>query len=209
MTPMPTYPRRLLTEDEEVIREFRPHWRLLIIPFFWALLFIAAIFFTWRLAPDNEVFDWIVTGAAVVAFFPLAFYPFISWWFTHYVLTNERLIRRSGVLSRAGVEIPLENINDMSFDQSILERMLRSGDVLIESAGEHGQSRFADIPQPEEFHSLVYKVREVRARDLQEGRDRPGEDSVGKLERLARLYREGLITEAEYEAKKAKLLDEV
>jgi len=161
-----SYPRRLLTEGEEVIREFRPHWRLLVFPFFWALLFIAVIVLTWRVVPDVDAFDWGVTALAIVAFLKMGFYPFISWWFTHYVLTSERLIRRSGVLARKGKEIPLENINDLAFSQNILERVLRSGDLLIESAGEQGQQRFGDIPDPEMFQSLVYKVREKRTKDL-------------------------------------------
>lgn len=203
------YPRRLLTGGEEVVREFRPHWRLLVIPVLWVLLGIAVVVVTWKYAPENDAFDWIVTGAVVVASLRMAFYPFISWWFTSYVLTNERLIRRSGVLSRAGLEIPLENINDVRFTQSILERVLRSGDVVVESAGEKGQSTFADIPEPEDFHSLIYKVREVRSRDLADGREVEGPDGVSKLERLGRLLKEGLITQEDYDSKKQGFLDEI
>lgn len=203
------YPRRLLTGGESVVREFRPHWRLLVIPVAWALVGIAVVIATWRTAPDNQTFDWVVSGAVGIASLRLVFYPFISWWFTSYVLTNERLIRRSGILSRAGLEIPLENINDVRFSQTILERVLRSGDVLVESAGEQGQSRFADIPQPEEFHSLIYKVREVRARDLADGGGAEGTDGVSKLERLGRLLKEGLITQDEYDSKKQGFLDEI
>lgn len=203
------YPRKLLTDGESVVREFRPHWRLLVIPVFWALLGIAVIVLTWRAVPDAELFDWAVTAILVILSFRFVFYPFISWWFTSYVLTNERLIRRSGILSRAGLEIPLENIVDVRFTQTILERVLRSGDVLVESAGEQGQSKFADIPEPEEFHSLIYKVREMRSRDLAEGGAAEPTDGVSKLERLGRLLKEGLITQDEYDAKKAQLLDEI
>jgi membrane protein YdbS with pleckstrin-like domain len=203
------YPRRLLTEGEEVVREFRPHWRLLVIPVFWALVGIAAVVFTWRLAPSNDIFDWIVTGIVVLASFRYVFYPFVAWWFTSYVLTNERLIRRSGILSRAGLEIPLENINDVRFSQSVFERVLRSGDVLVESAGEQGQSRFPDIPEPEDFHSLIYRVREVRTRDLADSHGGSGSDGVTKLERLARLLQEGLITQADFDSKKQTFLDEI
>ncbi len=203
------YPRRLLTDGEEVVREFRPHWRLLVIPVFWALLGIGIVIATWTYAPEVDILDWVVTGLVVVASMRYVFYPFISWWFTSYVLTNERLIRRSGILSRAGLEIPLENINDVRFSQSILERVLRSGDVLVESAGEKGQSRFADIPEPEEFHSLVYKVREVRTRDLARGGTPERTDGMSKLERLGQLLKDGLITQEDYDAKKQGLLDEI
>lgn len=202
-----SYPEKFLTEDESVIREFRPHWRLLFIPFAWTLLFIALIVLTWRFPPDNSTFDWAITGVVLVAFIRLGLYPFIAWWFTHYVVTSERIIRRSGILSRKGTEIPLENINHMSFSQTILERMLRSGDLLIESAGENAQSNFNDIPQPEAFQSLIYRLRELRAKAL--GKDGIEDtDTVAKLERFGALLKEGLITQDEFDRQKAKLLDE-
>jgi membrane protein YdbS with pleckstrin-like domain len=201
------YPERLLTTGEKIVREFRPHWRLLVIPFGWTLLLGAAVVLTWVYPPDQEIFDWAVTGAAAVAIFVLGLFPFISWWFTWYILTTERLITRRGVLARKGLEMPLENINDVSFSQTILERVLRSGDLLIESAGEMGQSRFGDIPGPEEFQSLLYRVREDRSKLLSGGGGSES-DSVSKLERLAQLYKDGLLDRDEYEAKKQSLLDD-
>lgn len=208
------YPERLLSEDEEIIRQFRPHWRMLFIPVVWTLLFGAAVVVGWLYMPDSPDWlgwvSWAVTGAAAVLWIRLALYPFVSWWFTWYVLTNERLITRAGILARRGLEIPLENINDVKFNQNILERVLRSGDLLIESAGEMGQSRFSDIPAPEEFQSLLYAVREERAKHLSGGPSRSGGGggTVGDLERLATLLRDGMITQEEYEAQKRRLLEE-
>ncbi len=205
------YPKRLLSEDESVVREFRPHWRLLVIPAAWTLLFGAAIVATWLLPPEEPIFDWVVTGVALIAFFKLGLYPFISWWFTWYILTNERLITRRGVLARKGLEIPLENVNDVQFSQTILERLLRSGDLLIESAGELGQSRFKDIPDPEEFQSLLYRIREDRSIEMSGGpAPAPAEpDSMAQLERLAKLYQEGMLSAEEYEAQKQRLLGDL
>lgn len=204
------YPKRLLTEGEEIVREFRPHWRMLVIPLGWTLLLGAAVVLTWIYPPDRNWFDWGVTAIAGVAWLVLGLYPLISWFFTLYVLTNERLIRRSGVLARHGLEIPLEQVNDVTFTQTILERILHSGDLLIESAGTQGQSKFSNIPEPEEFHSLLYKVREDRSIALQGAvRGQPqGNDSVSRLERLARLEREGMISREEYEEQKKKILGE-
>jgi uncharacterized membrane protein YdbT with pleckstrin-like domain len=205
------YPKRLLTSGEEMVREFRPHWRMLFVPFGWTVLLLAGVIATWIFPPDTKVFDWAVTGVAGVAWLILGLYPFIAWWFTLYVLTNERLIARSGILSRHGLEIPLEQINDLSFHQSIVERVLRCGDLVIESAGEQGQVRFSNIPEPEQFHSLLYRVREERSKALQghQAAALPeGDDSVSRLERLARLQSDGMISREEYEAQKRKILEE-
>jgi len=203
------YPTRLLTEGEKIVREFRPHWRLLVIPVLWTVLIGAAVIATWVFPPKNQIFDLVVSGAGAVAFFMLGVYPFVTWWFTLYVLTNERLITRRGVLARRGLEIPLENINDVTFTQNILERLLRSGDLLIESAGEQGQSRFRDIPDPEGFQSLLYRIREDRSRDMSGGGKSEPSDATVRLERLAKLHREGSVSAEEYEEKKRKLLGEI
>ena len=207
-----SYPEHLLTEDEQVIREFRPHWRLLLIPVLWFLAGLVVVIAELTLVDLDPIVDLIVAGLVVVALVPLFFAPLVRWFFTIYVLTSERLITRSGVIARRGIEIPLESISNVLFHQNVLERILRSGDLLIESAGESGQSKFDDVPYPDEFQSLLYKVREQRARALAR-EDRPEDgvaaDPTERLERLARLHREGVLTDDEFAAKKQALLDEM
>jgi uncharacterized membrane protein YdbT with pleckstrin-like domain len=208
---MPEYPRRLLTEGEEVIREFRPHWRLLALPALWTVLTVALIVVVYASLPVEAPWSHLLAVLAFVGWLVFAAWPFATWWFTLYVLTSERLITRRGIIARSGLEIPLENINDVKFSQNIIERLLRSGDLLIESAGEQGQSRFADIPEPEEFQSLLYRIREERSMSLS-GSSEPASappDATERLQRLADLRDRGVISDEEYEEKRRKLLDEI
>jgi uncharacterized membrane protein YdbT with pleckstrin-like domain len=206
------YPEKLLTEGEEIVTEFRPHWRLLVIPVFWfilGLVLIVLVFQEWAW-PDDTTAD-IITGIVIgIAMVFLVVRPFVKWAFTQYVLTDERLITRSGLIARTGIEIPLENITNVVFNQGILERILQAGDLLIESAGESGQSRFQDIPKPDEFQSLLYRVREQRTRELaSEDATVVQVDATERLERLSRLHKEGIITDEEYAEKRQTLLDEI
>jgi uncharacterized membrane protein YdbT with pleckstrin-like domain len=206
------YPQKLLTEGEEIVTEFRPHWRLLAIPLLWfilGLVLIVLIFQEWAW-PDNTTAD-VVTGVIIgIAMVYLVVRPVVKWAFTQYVLTNERLITRSGMIARTGIEIPLENITNVVFNQGILERVLKAGDLLIESAGESGQSRFQDIPRPDDFQSLLYRVREQRTRELAtEDSYAVPADATERLERLARLHKEGVITDEEFAEKRQTLLDEI
>lgn len=196
------YPTRLLSDGEQIETEFRPHWRAILGPIF---LIVGAI----AIAVLGSIFtqgttSTVLFGVAALVVLAGAVLPLTRWWFTSYVVTNERLIARSGILSRQGKEIPLEVINDVSFSQSIGERMFRSGDVVIESAGEHGQSRFTDVPDPEGLQSQVYRLREARIRDLG-----AQTDPVGNLEALARLHKDGILTDEEFAEKKSKLLGEI
>lgn len=200
-----SYPDRLLTDGEVIVRGFRPHWKSLVIPAFWTLPAVVAVILNTSLtptgAPRNVVYGIIALGWIVIAGLPI-----LSWWFTKFVLTNERLILRKGIVARSGVEIPLEVINDVIFSQSVFERLLGFGDLIIESAGEMGQSRFSNIPRPEDFQSELYRVREARAKDLSGVGSEPAVDTLG---RLAKLHEDGVITDAEYASKRQKLLDEI
>jgi len=98
---------------------------------------------------------------ALVACGWLAFWPWLVWKTTHYVLTNERVIMRQGVFSRAGRDIPLGRVNDVSFTHGVVERMLGCGTLTIESAGERGQVVLTDIPGVEKVQSVLYELVEA------------------------------------------------
>ena len=119
------------------------------------------------------------------------------------------LITRTGLIAKQGVEIPLENITNVNFSQTVIERVLGAGDLLIESAGTTGQSEFENIPHPDEFQSLLYKVRERRSMELSGKTPPPPQDPEEAIRSLARLRDDGLITDEEYERKRQELLEEM
>jgi uncharacterized membrane protein YdbT with pleckstrin-like domain len=144
----------------------------------------------------------------------LAIPPVIQRVYRLYVLTTERIVVRDGILRRGGTEIPLENVNNVLFNQGVIERLLGYGDVLIESAGSQGQSRLTDIPDPEEFQSQLYRVREKRSIQLKGSGGSAGatvdaRDPVARLQALADLHDRGALSDAEFESQKRKLLDEM
>lgn len=206
------FPDNILTEGETVVRQFRPHWRMLAIPALWLLGGIVAIIVVFNVIDAEGWVALALVGAVLLAMIPLVLSPLIKWWFTAYVLTTERLITRTGMIARSGIELPLENINNVLFNQSVIERVLKSGDLLIESAGESGQSKFTDIPNPEEFQSLLYRTREEQSRHTAAEESAIAadiaRDPTEQLERAARLRAEGVLTEEEFQAMKRKILGE-
>ena len=197
--PRMKYPARLLSSGEEVAAAFRPHWMAIILPTLISVLSVAAIIVVAITVESPE--SWYAVAGVVLLWLIVALPQWIKWWFTHYVVTNERLIVRRGFVARQGKEIPLEVINDVAFSQTVIERLLHSGDLLIESAGEQGQSRYTDIPDPEGVQFLIYEMRESRTLNLQ---GQP--TAVEQLDMLAKLHRDGVLTDEELAEKKQKLL---
>jgi uncharacterized membrane protein YdbT with pleckstrin-like domain len=103
------------------------------------------------------------------------------------------------------VEIPLERVNNVNFSQSIVERMLGVGDLLIESGGQDGQQTFTDIAQPERVQNIIHST--IQARGAIRSEATPGSMSIaGELERLEALLDRGTITDDEFLEQKRRLL---
>ena len=200
------YPSELLTEDEEILRQFRPHWKVLIPALGWAMVLAALVGIAFA-AFDIRVVGYATAGAVLV-WLLLSSKAVIAWLWTNYVLTTERIIVRSGMIARTGTEIPLENIVNVLYSQRVVERLLGYGDVLVESAGAAGQSRLMDIPDPEGFQSEIYRARELRSLHFKGG-GAQARDVIEQLESLADLRERGHLTDAEFGARKAILLGDL
>ncbi len=198
------FPRRLLSENEELILDLRPHWIALAGPV--AVTLIVVVAWVILLGKVDGVPALIVTGAAVLV---LLWYPvraFVAWVTSHFVVTSDRLVHREGLVARSSMEVPLEAINDVRFSQNILERMVGAGDLVIESAGERGQEVFANVRGPESVQKTIYEMRE---RNVPRGAGSVGASAPSmsvELQRLADLRDRGVLTEQEFQAQKARIL---
>lgn len=204
------FPRRLLADHERLVLDLRPHWVALVVPILWIVVAIG-IYVAYVVAADRagpQAVEWIVIGALAVLVLWKGVRPIIEWATINFVLTSDRLITRSGIIAKQSKEIPLERINDVTFTQSILERMVGSGDLMIESAGERGQNRITNVRGPEQVQLTIYKeVEENNNRMMRPQAAAPVGDSVtDQLEALGRLKEQGVITDMEFENKKQELL---
>jgi membrane protein YdbS with pleckstrin-like domain len=208
------FPPQLLADHEKVIFDVKPHWVALVPPALWTIAIVILWILGYTVAKnqldDPGLAQNVVAIAALVALYFLAVLPFLRWRFTYFVLTTDRLITRTGVIAKQSREIPLERINDVTFNQSVIERMVGAGDLLIESAGERGQQRISNVRNPEQIQLMIYKeVEENQNRMTRGGRPSPtpaGDSIPEQIEALARLRDQGVLSETEFETKKQELL---
>ncbi|BBY17254.1 PH domain-containing protein [Mycolicibacterium litorale] len=156
------YPDNVLARDEQVVLHRHPHWKRLIGAVLVLLLASAAAAFVagyvntlrWDATAKNVIF--LVIGVIwLVLVGWLSVWPFLTWWTTHFVITDRRVMFRHGLLTRSGIDIPLARINSVEFRHGLLDRMLRTGTLIIESAAQD-PLEFHDIPRVEHVHSLLY-----------------------------------------------------
>ncbi len=205
------FPPDLLNESEEVVLDLRPHWANLFLPVVFVVLAIAATAASVALGAAPIIPFALLAVLAVSVVILLTRY--VRWTTTNFVVTTERLIHREGVIAKNGIEIPLDRVQTIRFNQSIFERMIGAGDLLIESAGESGQNRFTDIRKPSVVQNVVYREIEAyenrRVDRMGAARGPVGQAGLSvpeQLEKLHQLLQQGAINSAEYEAQKARLL---
>jgi uncharacterized membrane protein YdbT with pleckstrin-like domain len=203
------YPRKLLNPGEEIAFDLHPHWWFFAPLASLALAIVAAaVAVTVTLKDVTQTYT--LLGVAVFAvIWLLAFLVKLAEWrTTHFVLTTDRLIVRSGVLSKQSREIPLERINDLSYHQGLFERLVGAGDLVIESAGERGQDTFSRIPHPARVEQLIYaEIENNRQRVSAVHIEQPESATIpNQIAHLAKLRDQGVLTDAEFQAKKTELL---
>ncbi|MCW2689264.1 MAG: hypothetical protein JWR37_4154 [Mycobacterium sp.] len=156
------YPENVLANDEQVVLHRHPHWKRLIGPVLVLILATALASFTaavvnqtaWDPTAKKVVLA-VIAAIWLVVIGWLSLWPFFNWWTTHFVITDRRVMFRHGLLTRSGIDIPLARINSVEFRHGLLDRMLRTGTLIIESASQD-PLEFHDIPRVERVHSLLY-----------------------------------------------------
>lgn len=221
------FPRRLVYDDETVALDLRPHWWYFSRHILTGVPLLALVVGVASIQSDDvrNVVRWPV-AALVLLWAAWLGSEYLRWLRTSFVVTDQRVLYRAGVLGRHGVEIPLDRIANINYHQGIWERIIGAGDLDIESAGEEGDAFFSNLRHPDDVQNEIYRqmegivhrnaragadaIGEAVVRAMRERRDGPagGGDVADKVEQLARLRDEGHISADEFERRKNRLLDQ-
>ena len=200
------FPRKLLNETEEVVLDLHPHWSFLAKQTV-ALLAALVLGLLVLLNVENGIIQ-LLSGVLILVALGWWILRYLDWRTTNFVITTDRVIYRHGVLSKHGIEIPLERVNNVLFSQRLFERMLGAGDLIIESAGESGRQAFSDVRKPSAVQNEIY--RQIEANENRKfdriGGGHGAPSVADELAKLDDLRARGVISAEEFSAQKARLL---
>jgi membrane protein YdbS with pleckstrin-like domain len=202
------FPEKNLNAGERIVLDLRPHWwffarqaTALVVTI--AIGILCLIFF-----PTG-----VQVAAAVLILFALGWFGwhYLIWTNHIFVVTTDRLIDQSGVFTRQGIEIPLDRVTTVLFHQNLFERMIGTGDLVIESAAEQGAQPVEFIKDPVQVQNEIYRQMEANenrkydrlGRNLTGG---PGLSIADQIQQLAELRHQGALTDEEFQALKRDLL---
>jgi uncharacterized membrane protein YdbT with pleckstrin-like domain len=201
------FPAKKLNDGEHFMLDVHPHW------WFYgpsALFLLGSIICTVFLLGKTSgtlgtIVGYLGVATAIVAA-ALFIVQVVKWRTTYFVVTNHRLIDRQGVVARSGVEIPIKSVDNVNFSQSIFERLVGVGKILIESGGKEGQQVIPFVARPEEVQKVIHEAIQ-RSRVTGDFESAPSFTGVAReLERLEALWERGTLTAEEFEAQKRRLL---
>ncbi|MGV1008670.1 MAG: PH domain-containing protein [Dermatophilaceae bacterium] len=160
------FPESVLASNERVVRSIHPHWLTVLGPTVIGVVLLAGgAVLAWQ-TPDNSTGNWIQwvgLALALVILVWLVVGPYLRWRTTHYVITTHRVMVRRGVIEKVGKDITLSKITDVSFRQGLMDRIIKSGDLSIESAGDSPDETLRDIPHSDEVQQLINRLIEQDA----------------------------------------------
>lgn len=149
----------LLGADEHVVLHLRTHVKRLLGPAAALILLGAATGVATALFPPEWVplAYYIEAGVVAILALWLVIVPFLNWYTTTYTITDRRIITRTGILNKRGHDLPLRRINNVNYEHSVVDRMLRCGTLVFETAA--GRPLVLDdVPRVERVHVAITEL---------------------------------------------------
>jgi uncharacterized membrane protein YdbT with pleckstrin-like domain len=197
------YLEGLLGENERILLETHQHWFVLFNKIFLEIILIVIIIAVSLFAA--AYYPIAIAGLALVLVPVLGMLKDIMVWRSQaYLVTTRRVIQIAGVLGKDVVDSSLEKVNDVKLSQSFFGRIFGYGDVEILTASELGVNLFHQIANPVEFKTEMLNAKERLGFEEMGMAAHVSEDIPTMIEKLDGMRRRGVLSEAEFQQKKAE-----
>jgi membrane protein YdbS with pleckstrin-like domain len=145
----------LLDDNEDVLVDLRPHWVFFVGPLLLTAASVAVAVAVFHQFPKASIVVAYLL-AAVIGVPALWLIGRLTRWFgTSLVVTDRRIVFRSGVLGRRVVNLRMQRIVDTHCLQRPLERLVGSGRLVLEVEGEEGGVALDDVRRPRALQRVI------------------------------------------------------
>jgi uncharacterized membrane protein YdbT with pleckstrin-like domain len=145
-----------LLPGEELILKRHRHWIVAVKSMTLPVLVVVAAALAAFLSFFPSDYRLIAVLAALAVAGLSAIVVYIRWSAASFTLTNQRVLLAYGVFSRNSKVIPIDRVQDVSTQQSLLGRVFGYGRVEIDAAGSAGAEVLDHMPEPDGFRDQVF-----------------------------------------------------
>ena len=82
-------------------------------------------------------------------------WTYLSWRSTCYIITNKRVMIKSGIISKKNVYMHFNKIQDVQVSQGFTQRISSAGDIEIFGGRDRTSLILVNIPNPDKFEELL------------------------------------------------------
>jgi uncharacterized membrane protein YdbT with pleckstrin-like domain len=203
------YLMHMLGDKEKIILVDRQHWIVLAQAILLETILLIAILAAVALGLFLLANPLFLIGLVILIIPIISMLRDIMKWNNHkYVVTNRRLIQIFGVFNKNVTDSSLEKVNDVKMDQSFFGRIFGYGDIEILTASELGVNRFTMIGNPVRFKTAMLNAKvQLESGAVDRAPVQPKQPDIPTMiAQLAALREKGIVTEEEFQKKKADLL---
>jgi uncharacterized membrane protein YdbT with pleckstrin-like domain len=202
---MNTYVGTMLGDNEIVMLQARRHWFSLFRMIFVELLLILFAPVVIGFATVSKA---VGAWAYLLVLIPIGslIHDVLVHWNHVYVITNRRVIQFSGLINKRVIDSSIEKVNDIRMEQTFFGRIFDYGDIEILTANEIGENKFKMIAKPIFFKTTLLNAREAYGFDDDGVKGKSRSTIPTLLTELDDLRKKGILTETEFEEKKAELM---
>lgn len=178
------FPDNVLADGERVEKNLHPHWMTVFGPLLLGIVLVVGSLWVVAVTPDDgkgNLIQWVVIVLVLLLAVPFVVVPILVWRTTHYVITSHRVMVRKGVLNKMGKDITLSKITDVSFRQTLFDRIMNAGSLNIESAGDSPDEMLRFIPRSNDVQQLINRLidqDDLRRRAVEERLVRADEPAI-------------------------------
>ena len=206
-----SYVQGMLGNNERILLITRQHWFILFSNIFLEIALTIVLIAGITAAQIAFPLVLLISLGYILVLVPLIgmLRDFIIWYNRQYIVTNRRVIQISGVFRKDVVDSSLEKVNDVKMSQSFFGRLFDYGDIEILTASEIGVNLFKRIGDPVKFKTAMLNAKEKLGFDELGVERRGAADIPTLIAELDDLRKKGIISEAEFQKKKAELLEKM
>ncbi len=209
--------RLLLGANEELVFQTRQHWFIPLMHLVTDLVLIVLLFVAGMVVPaafpqlPSELV-YFATAVLSISVALSAITELMRWRRARVVVTDRRVLQTQGVFVGSVIDVGLDTIIETALHQTWPGRVLGFGDVDLVTSSLEGTVRCSSIERPAALQTAIDTVRArydgYLGQDVVRVYEEP-RDVRALLEQLAALRDRGVLSAAEFEAKKRDVLSRI
>lgn len=150
--------RRYLLPNERRVIAIRRHWAVQLRLALDTLALVVIGIVVGAVGGEDPFIASIAWWIVIVAFVRMG-WMIGDWWVERFIVTDQRVMLITGIITRKVAIMPLSKVTDMTYQRSFLGQLLGYGEFIVESAGQvQALTNIKFLPHPDQLYLQITEM---------------------------------------------------